>query len=460
MKFRFFKRAFVMLAAIAMMYPTLLFTMEQPSPRREPRKIKQSDISPKIKLDKKGFFVLDDKEGNSSSVIHFLENAATQNKAPQSLKKIKKAVALNRETSKYANDQLFLVINEKGKKYILKEIKPSMKPGEEIKRLDRAFFSLRLEPYIFPQDKDKLSLSLPRAYLSYIDSSKQKHTLVLMPKAKGDSLQSVMEKFKENPNATIDLACQAYYDLGRALAKFYQTYGPLDKTIVHGDLHAGNIFYDPKTGLTTLIDNERIAYSLEGRKDISKDLGHLAILSPCIVEYGKPEFLKKIDLKRWYNIILPSFIIGFIRAYPKEKRAEIFKKVKDSILKWGVDERATNTAHKYGIDKIIKSVLYMLDEKLIKEGKTELHIAAGNCDLTKVLDIIIQEGTKAINAQDNDGNLPLHEAAYFGCKRSAELLLKAGSKLQTKNKKGETPLFKAQYGKHKGVEEFLKKKGC
>ena len=62
-----------------------------------------------------------------------------------------------------------------------------------------------------------------------------------------------------------------------------------------------------------------------------------------------------------------------------------------------------------------------------------------------------------VNLQDADGNTPLHEAAYSGCKETAKLLLKAGSHPKAQNLKGETPLFKAQYNKQQALIKLFKK---
>ncbi|MGE0010398.1 MAG: ankyrin repeat and protein kinase domain-containing protein [Candidatus Babeliales bacterium] len=454
------------LLLIGLFIPSVL-AMAPQSPKPLKRPIYTIEPSDKIQFAKEtGHFKVDDKEGNSRSVKLFLEHAAQKGEAPESLKKIAKARSMLdvAKTAHWANEQLFMVTSENGNQYILKEIKYTMKPKEEIARLERAYNSLRLEPYIHPEKKNNLSLILARTYLKYNDG-KRDHYLVLMSKAKGNSLQSVMEQVKsQSSQAAMDLASQAYYDLGAAMARFYKQYGALNKTVIHKDLHAGNIFYDPKSRLVTLIDNEGFARSLEEPRSISEDLSKLFVLSPRIMERGNPDFFQgnKELLKRWYAVALTSFIFGFIRTYDKSEQLAIFMQLKNELMqRIGLDDNATKFANQTGIFTIIeKEILPQLEQKLIKEKKTPLHIAAGNCDLTQLVAIFINEKTKTINQPDAYGNMPLHEAAYYGCLRAAELLLKAGATVNAPNVNKETPLFKARYNKQKSLEDFLKSQGA
>ena len=65
-----------------------------------------------------------------------------------------------------------------------------------------------------------------------------------------------------------------------------------------------------------------------------------------------------------------------------------------------------------------------------------------------ILHRILIDQTQAIGTRDKDGNIALHEAAYFGNLENIRLLLRANqSIINTKNKKHETPLFKACYKK-------------
>lgn len=399
-----------------------------------------------IKFDGKGHFA------NSSDAIKFLKKAAKKGKISHGFKKIQEAKALLKEakTAKWATEQLFLVKCENGNSYIIKEIKQDKNPRDEIKRLERAHNARRMQPYIYPNKTDGLQFVFPTNYIQYTHNNKE-HILVIMPKAKGKSLQSIMERFSNSPDddKLVSLACAAYYDLGMAIAKFYQSQGTINSTLTHGDFHHGNIFYDEDSRLVTLIDNERLCKALKKPADISSDLSHLFVTSPFIMEWSNSGFMKTIDFKRWYKITLSSFIIGFIRVYPKQERLDIFKKLKDLLLKWNCAVKKDDSKEIRGI---IKEVLIInekdgqnLEQQLFSECKTELHIAAGNSDLVTLVEIMLNEKTTAIDKKDLDGNTPLHEAAYFDSLKAAKLLIHAGAKVNAHNNQGETPLFKAKY---------------
>lgn len=395
----------------------------------------------------------------ASDAVYLLTQAAKEGKIPEDFKQIQEVKILEKEikSAKFATEQLLLVICKNGNSYILKEIKHDKEPLEEIKRLERARTSQRLHPYVYPNKKD-LQCIFPNSYLSYHHAGK-KHILVIMPKAKGISMQSIMEKFKHNAHDEnlIHIACKAYYDLGAAMAKFYKQFGSLDATVGHHDFHHGNIFYDEKSGLVTLIDNERIANTLETPSDISNDLGHLFITSPFIIEWSNGGFMHDFNWKRWYKMVLPSFIMGFIRTYPSNERKEVFNKLVTFIYKWNSKVKESDSREIRGI---IKELVENLKTQFISENKTELHCASSNPDLTTLVEILLAEKTTAFNMPDVFGNMPLHEAAYFGCRKSVELLLQKGSTINAKNNKGETPLFKAQYQQHSNIVDILRRHGA
>jgi hypothetical protein len=72
--------------------------------------------------------------------------------------------------------------------------------------------------------------------------------------------------------------------------------------------------------------------------------------------------------------------------------------------------------------------------------------------------LLLNAGAK-IDAVDEDGDTPLHEAARLTSVRGAEALLARGAKVDVKNKAGETPLSIAQASDHRRpVLEVLRKK--
>ena len=127
------------------------------------------------------------------------------------------------------------------------------------------------------------------------------------------------------------------------------------------------------------------------------------------------------------------------------------------IYKWNSKVKESDS---YDIRRIIQESVENLKTQLISENKTELHCASNNPDLITLVEILFTEKTTATNMQDLVGNIPLHEAAYFGCTKSVELLLLKGSNINAKNSKGETPLFKARYNNHATIVDILKRHGA
>jgi ankyrin repeat protein len=75
----------------------------------------------------------------------------------------------------------------------------------------------------------------------------------------------------------------------------------------------------------------------------------------------------------------------------------------------------------------------------------------------KAIKLLLDAGAK-IDAVDDEGDTPLHEAARIGSVRGAEILVARGAKVNAKNKAGETPLSIAKQSEHRrGVLDILQK---
>ena len=72
------------------------------------------------------------------------------------------------------------------------------------------------------------------------------------------------------------------------------------------------------------------------------------------------------------------------------------------------------------------------------DGNTPLHAAAwkGNAE---VIPVLIKAGAD-VHAKNNDGNTPLHSAAFWGKAEVIPVLIKAGADVNAKNNHGDTPL--------------------
>ncbi|KAI8515166.1 positive regulation of extrinsic apoptotic signaling pathway via death domain receptors protein [Branchiostoma belcheri] len=89
---------------------------------------------------------------------------------------------------------------------------------------------------------------------------------------------------------------------------------------------------------------------------------------------------------------------------------------------------------------------------------TPLHNAASGGHVG-VAELLLKAGAQ-VDSRDQFGNSPLHHAASGGHVGVAELLLKAGAQVDSRDSFGKTPLHKAASGAHLGVVELLLKAGA
>lgn len=439
----------VKIAILALFWVASLGAMEN---------VKKIKLSGKVKFNSNGNFS-DRDDGRGAKELF---KGAGLGK-PKSARKMTKEASV----AHYCTAQLFEIIGPDGRSYILKEIKENR--TREVKRLERVGKSWRLAPYI-GKIKDKLKINLPVAYVSYKDHKHETHVLSIMRKAKGKQLQELMEKFKRLSRCSSEsdaknhrMNAEAYYYLGAAMGKFYKKHARDSfskksdpRTLVHQDMHNGNIFYNKESHVVTLIDNERMAKNLHRDKSIAADLVRLFVVSPLYLKVSRSGFWKddfRANAQEWYSIVIPSFFLGFIRQFEGD-RAGLFKKVKKLLLKWWESDpkelrKERGDAKFWGVDRLFKEQLKTLEKQLIDGRKMALHVAASNSALSPILDRMLNvEGTTSIGKKDKDGNIPLHEAAYFGNLRNVKLLLKADRSLVgAKNYRGETPFFKANFNR-------------
>lgn len=155
--------------------------------------------------------------------------------------------------------------------------------------------------------------------------------------------------------------------------------------------------------------------------------------------------------KIYVTIVLLSCLGGNLHAYGEEKEAA--QPYAPDILSALIEAIATNRRH-----QTIELFRLIIGEASIDQirdclqrdanvnaqdmdGNTPLHAAAlsGRSDLANLL-----LGHRAeVNAQDAEGNTPLHAAARLGRRNLANLLLERGAEVNAQDARGNTPLHQA-----------------
>jgi len=340
--------------------------------------LKPGDLKPNGLLTKEG-------AKNLFSFLAKYNNRELGLKEPESVEDLDVGVSFH-------TTQLFKVTCPGGQDYILKGAENYKDERKNLKAIhDFRGRSSQFKDYIDPKVKNGLQINLPFAYVSYWDQSQKKHVLFIMRIAKGRSFKDLMGDFKENPNsegAKKELI-KAYYGLGAALAKFYKEFRNLDpnRAIIQGDLHGGNIFYDEDSNRITLIDNEKMAekgrFQEKGR--ISKDLGNLFVRSLFLEKWQQEklfgedkweEYIKEqpprkrpMPLKyydRWYSIVIPSFIRGFIGSRMSGSissgKGSEFEKLEHLLLKALKTREDHNSGNDSRFEKAVSSIEKVLEK--------------------------------------------------------------------------------------------------
>ncbi|MGC2310394.1 MAG: hypothetical protein WA432_02100 [Candidatus Babeliaceae bacterium] len=309
-----------------------------------------------IKFDQYGNFT-------ESSVGPFLERAFQEGKLPNEAFKSASCLKVTNliEAKGTRTAQLFTIESTcKGKSeyYILKETSAKY---VETKRLADLYGIKALDDLIWPHTQHGYpSLAIPEAFIQYGD-----HYLSLMPQAPGAPLSSFMKKYVINPTEeNKQLVIQAYNDVGYAIAKFHrkfmkQTNNMLGPTVIHGDFQHQNIFYDPKTKQVTLIDNELIAKGFANLTDPVKDIVHLLIISIDVDILIPQEIRNSLNPQKWLEIVVPAFLMGYLKAYPAQDRKKVLKEIQDH-LKNNALYKEINGKTKYPLDNVFTEIEHNL----------------------------------------------------------------------------------------------------
>lgn len=172
--------------------------------------------------------------------------------------------------------------------------------------------------------------------------SHRMHYLSFMPRAPGKAVLSIVEAYSKDltNSKKWEAFNQAYIQIGRTLSNLQQmfSYGTHDDsssrkrylgdTIVHGDLHMANVFYDVKSERVTIIDSSGF-YKFQAHPfcDVFKLVMHpFRRRNSGHREYEiVPE---KIRAKRWFPVAF-HFIEAYVLAFAEEKRPQVSEELRE-----------------------------------------------------------------------------------------------------------------------------------
>jgi hypothetical protein len=239
------------------------------------------------------------------------------------------------EAGAFTDKLFFLFVNKScigegdGKRLvmIIKEVKQGAVEIENLKEILDVEYQLK-------SDNPRAAILSPALkFYKYTraDTGKTKY-FTLIKAARGVSLYSL----RNNTNTL--MVENAFFRAGEALALFHLMhmdwsteinpentghFTDFYKTVVHGDTHLKNIFYDQATEKVYLIDIESMAYSLKKRYSIAIDFERFYNL-PVYRWNMYKGCADKIAIKCTnIDVAYKSFFQGYIQAYPLDKQEYI-----------------------------------------------------------------------------------------------------------------------------------------
>lgn len=267
--------------------------------------------------------------------------------------------------------QLFSVTstcNNQEATYIIKE--PASGMGEAYNLMAIETFPGMKELITPKKVKGLPSIALPLAYLSYTDKNSTQynntHYIEIMPIAPGKVFADFIKEYRDNPSPeNKEKLSHAYRTLGKETSGFHKKFMSTDikklaKTILHGDLHIFNIFYDDVDDHFTLIDNESIAHYLNNPRSPSKDVLELFFVP---FDINHPDFrdaIKGIDLKTWTDIALRNFIIGYLEPFQSTEHKQVLQELKQMFIGnsgWNVDPQTLKTLRENEISPLFDELI-------------------------------------------------------------------------------------------------------
>jgi hypothetical protein len=230
---------------------------------------------------------------------------------------------------------------------------------EEILPLTLAGHYKPLHPYAAPNSvKDFPVIDLPIAYLHYKAGDKD-YYFSIMPKAHGQEFLKIMNAYVAAPTQENKQKLQkAYATLGRA--HFHKVFMKPDQnslkgtTLLHGDLHVRNIFYDAATDIIYWIDNEVIGITTLKPRPILHDI-RMALFMPF--DDGNPlVFNQNIrdNPVPWVETFYSVFFDNYLNAFGGNKGVHL-KELRDVFQEQRIKPQFRELGNK-AIDKIDTSI--------------------------------------------------------------------------------------------------------
>ncbi len=281
-----------------------------------------------VQFDKKGNFL------NEAAVALFLENAYKEGKLPLSAFKSASCFKVTdyAQAKGLQTRQLFIIESKcdaQLARYILKDLAVHYQGARHLAH----FYTIKeFEALIGPHMPPYPSLIIPVVFLKY-----GQHYMGLMPYASGRSLATFMEDYvKMNTPEAKKRVIKAYREVGKTLSIFHQLFMPnkgengLEKTVIQGDFHHLNIFYDPSTKHVSFIDNEHMVPCLKHLKNPLKDIESL-LSSVCFPHLIPRDIQETINIQKWLELMLPSFLLAYVKHYPSSQQEKVLHEIEKRL---------------------------------------------------------------------------------------------------------------------------------